>query len=79
MVKVISLSDNAYEKLKALKGGKSFSETIIEVIDKRKSGSIMEFYGAFSNYSNEWNEIKEKLHNNRKNFKLKEAKFNVLP
>ncbi len=48
MVKVISLSNEAYTKLKSKKiGDKSFSEVVIELIDKEKRKSILDFAGAW--------------------------------
>jgi predicted CopG family antitoxin len=75
MVKVISLSNEAYEKLKELKKNMSFSEVVIEIVRDRKKKSIMEFAGALSNNANEWNEIKEGIYKDRKKFKLREYKF----
>ena len=36
MVKMVSLSNEAYDKLKMLKGLRSFSEVIVELVDTRK-------------------------------------------
>jgi predicted CopG family antitoxin len=45
MVKVISLSDEAYKRLKALKHGKSFSEVVIELtINKKKKKDLSRFF-----------------------------------
>ena len=76
MVKVISLSEEAYRKLKALKSERSFSEVVIELAEKKanKSG-IMKFAGAFRNNADEWEEIKRKIYEDRKKFKLREVKF----
>jgi len=47
MVKVISLSEEAYGKLKAYKYDKSFSEAILELLEgKGKKKDIMQFAGA---------------------------------
>lgn len=47
MVKVIPLSDEAYARLKSKKtGNKSFSDVVLELIDKKKEGSIMDFFGG---------------------------------
>ncbi|MEK6908986.1 MAG: antitoxin VapB family protein [Nanoarchaeota archaeon] len=72
MVKMVSLSNEAYSKLKALKGLKSFSEVIVELVNTRKKKkSIMDFAGAFKDNSDEWKEIEEKIYSDRKNFKLR--------
>ncbi len=75
MVKVISLSNDAYEKLKVLKKGKSFSETVIELSMGKKRKNIMDFAGAFSDNANEWDAIKKKIYEDRKKAKLREVKF----
>ncbi len=36
MVKYIFLSDEIYEELNALRRGRSFSETILELLDERR-------------------------------------------
>lgn len=54
MVKVISLSDEAYDKLKALKDEKSFSETVLELVEKnteKKAKAILEFAGIWKDDS----------------------------
>ncbi|MBS3065979.1 hypothetical protein J4229_02960 [Candidatus Pacearchaeota archaeon] len=75
MVKVISLSNEAYEKLRALKGSRSFSEIVIEFTDCGKKTDIMDFAGAFKENSSNWNEIKKKIYEGRKKFRLREVKF----
>jgi len=78
MVKVISLSEEAYKRLKARKGNKSFSEVVIELDTsswKKKKGDLMKFFGAFSDDAGEWEEIKKKIYEDRKKFKLREVKF----
>lgn len=76
MVKVISLSNEAYEKLSAIKNGKSFSEVVVELIEcKRKDRKdIMKFAGIFAN-DKEWVKIMEEIDKDRKNFKLRGVKF----
>ncbi len=70
MVKVISLSDEVYKKLKALKGDRSFSETIRDSLDgKRKRGDIMKFCGIWKR--EEWDEIVRELKESRKKAKLR--------
>ncbi len=47
MTKVISISDEAYNKLKKLKNGMSFTEVIIE-LSKCKEKDILEFAGSWT-------------------------------
>jgi len=77
MVKVISLSNEAYEKLKAIKRDRSFSEIVVEIIEdkKGKKKNLMDFFGMFKDEADEWEEIKKKIYDDRKKFKLKEVKF----
>ena len=76
MVKVISLSNEAYRRLKERKGDKSFSEVVIELSEsKRKKGDLMKFFGAFADEADEWEKIKKKIYKDRKKFKLREVKF----
>ncbi len=76
MVKVISLSNEAYRRLKARKGNKSFSEVVIELdrLNMRK-GNIMKFAGAFAGNADEWERIKKKIYSDRAKAKLKEVKL----
>ena len=74
MVKVISLSNEAYERLKVLKREKSFSELVMELTNNKKK-DIMELAGAFKDSADEWEEIKKKIYEDRKKFKLREARF----
>ena len=69
MVKVISLSNEANKKLKSIKGNRSFSEVVIEITGKKKR-NIMEFFGVWKENSDEWEEIKKKIYEDRKKFKL---------
>ncbi len=76
MVKVISLSNEAYERLKALKRERSFSDTVIDLVEeKKKKKDIMDFAGAFSDNAEEWEKIKRKIYEDRKKAKLREVKF----
>ncbi len=74
MVKVISLSNEAYNKLKMIKGNKSFSETILETIENKKKKNILEFFGVLKN-KEEWARIKKELEEDRKKFKSREFKL----
>jgi predicted CopG family antitoxin len=75
MVKVISLSNEAYERLKSIKGNKSFSDVVIEITPEVKKKNILDFAGAFKDNSNEWEEIKNKIYEDRKKFKLRDYKW----
>lgn len=76
MVKVISLSNEAYGRLKALKiGDKSFSEIVIEITPEIRKKNLMDFFGIWKDEANEWKEIEKKIYKDRKKFKLKEVKF----
>lgn len=77
MVKVISLSNDAYEKLKAIKNGKSFSEVVVELVDckKKNKKDIMKFAGIFAADKDEWEKIKNKIYEDREKAKMREVKF----
>ena len=76
MVKVISLSNDAYERLKVRKlPGKSFSDVVVEMTEnKEKKPSIMDFFGALKD-DKETVEILRKVVADRKNIKLRHVKF----
>lgn len=75
MVKVISLSNDAYEKLKAIKNGKSFSEVVVELVEcRKKKRDIMKFAGIFKD-DDKWKKIMNDIEKDRRNFKLREVKF----
>ena len=75
MVKVISLSNEAYEKLKALKRDESFSDIVIKLISAKKRKNIMDFFGIWKEDADEWEVIKKKIYEDRKKAKLREVKF----
>ncbi len=76
MVKVISLSNEAYGKLKAIKRDRSFSEIVIEIIDTRnEKKDIMKFAGVWKDRIDEWKEIEKRIYEDRKKFKLREVKI----
>jgi len=78
MVKVISLSDEAYRRLKVLKKEMSFSEIVIELIKgERKKEDLSRFCGAFKDNADEWEKIKKRIYDDRKKFRLREVKFNA--
>lgn len=75
MVKVISLSNNAYDKLKSLKGKKSFSELIVDLLNRKvQKKNIMEFAGIWKD-DEYWENFKKDIKETRKSAKLKEAKL----
>lgn len=50
MVKVISLSNIAYETLKSLKRrNNSFSDVVLNLVNKEKRASLLEFKGVWKN------------------------------
>ena len=77
MVKVISLSNEAYERLKVLKGEKSFSEVVVELIEEKKTKkkNIMDFFGIWSDRKEEVEKMKKMIEEDRKRFKLREVKL----
>ncbi|MBI2043570.1 antitoxin [Candidatus Pacearchaeota archaeon] len=77
MVKVISLSNEAYEKLKALKFERSFSEAITDLIEnkKKEKRNIMDFCGIWADRKEEVDKMKKMIERDRKKFKLREVKF----
>ena len=77
MVKVISLSNDAYAKLKAIKNGKSFSEVVVELVDSRKKDKkdIMKFAGVFAKNKDKWEEKKKEIYKDREKFKLRDFKL----
>ncbi|MEK6850765.1 MAG: antitoxin VapB family protein [Nanoarchaeota archaeon] len=64
MVKVISLSDDAYNELKRLKGAGSFSEIIIEIVKEKKKDSLLEIAGTWS--KEDADKIKKEIYEDRK-------------
>jgi predicted CopG family antitoxin len=71
MTKVISLSDEAYGRLKKIKQNKSFSEIILEITTEKTNDKFASSIGT-------WNEdfaedLKKKTYNERK--KLKSKRF----
>ena len=64
-------------KLKSIKNGRSFSETVVELIERPKNDkkNIMDFFGIWADKKEEWETIKKTLEEDRKRFKLREVKF----
>lgn len=75
MVKVISLSNDAYERLSKIKNGKSFSEVVVELVDcKNKKKDFLKFAGILKD-DGEFTEIMNKVIEDRKSFKLRDVKI----
>ena len=75
MVKVISLSEEAYKKLKERKtAGKSFSDVVIDLADKKPKKSIMDLFGVLKN-DKESIRAFEEAYKDRKNLKLRQVNF----
>jgi predicted CopG family antitoxin len=76
MVKVISLSNEAYERLKSIKRDKSFSEVVVSLINesKIKNKDVMKFAGAFKD-KKKWDDVKKIIEEDRKNARMREVKF----
>lgn len=64
MTKIISISDKAYEELKKLKNGMSFTEIILDITKEKKKSSIMEFAGILT--EEEGNNMIKKIKEERK-------------
>jgi len=76
MVKVISLSNEAYGKLKAIKGDRSFSEVVVQITEqKARKRNLMDFFGIWADRADEWKEIEKKIYGDRKKFKLRTYKI----
>ena len=65
--KTVSLSEEAYEKLKRVKkDGESFSQVILRLIDRKTNLNILDFAGAFEESSEEWETIEKEIYKRRK-------------
>ena len=64
MTKIISISDEAYDRLKKMKNERSFSEIIIELTFEKSSDNLMKFTESLS--KEEANKIKKGIYNERK-------------
>ncbi len=76
MTRVISLSDEAYGDLKALKGGsESFSKVVKRLAFPAKKKSIMDSAGKWVGSKEETDRIFKGIYEDRKKFKLRTVKF----
>jgi predicted CopG family antitoxin len=74
MVKVISLSNEAYEKLSSIKRDRSFSEVVVELVEKRKGKKkLSDFFGVWKDADTD--KIKKMIKEDRKRSKLNEVRF----
>ena len=65
--KTVSLSEEAYEKLRlAKKEGESFSHVILRLIERETNLNVLDFAGAFEETSDEWETIEKELYKRRK-------------
>ena len=75
MVKVISLSEEAYSKLKGRKtADKSFSDVVIELTNPNKKRPIMDLFGALKD-DKESIRAFEESYKARKNLKMRHVGF----
>lgn len=75
MVKVISLSEEAYGKLKAVKRDRSFSEVVVNLVERTPRRDIMEFAGIWKDKPEAVAKMKALIAEDRKRFKLREVRF----
>ncbi len=74
MTKVISLSDKAYKKMKAIKAdSESFSDVVIRLTDKKTKMPITKFFGKWPGGIEELNRIETILNEDRKKFKTRDV------
>ncbi|MEK6959593.1 MAG: antitoxin VapB family protein [Nanoarchaeota archaeon] len=78
MTKVISLSNDAYARLKSQKHeGESFSDVVVRSFPSKKR--LADLFGCLADSADEWKEIEKKIYEDRKKFKLREVNFDDLP
>jgi len=71
MTKCITLSDDAYDNLKALKkDDESFSDIVRKLTAKKKSEGLLKLTGIWKD-NPETAKIMKEIYKNRKNFKLR--------
>ena len=76
MVKQVSLSEEAYERLRrAKKGDESFSDVVLRTV-KALSGNIARFFGAWKEEKEEsYASIKAKILEDRKRSRSRDVRF----
>ena len=76
MTKVISLSDAAYEEMRALKqSGESFSDVARRLAERARKRPLADFFGKWPGTVEETERIKKTLAADRKRFRTREARF----
>lgn len=73
MTKIISLSDEAYKRLFAIKGADSFSKVVIRITTPQKKKSLASFAGTLKDCSNDLDKAFNEIFEDRKKFKFKEV------
>lgn len=69
MARLISVSEEAYERLSAIKSrekAKSFTQVILELVEKKKTG-IGDLFGKLKMSDEEANKLNEQIKQGRKN------------
>ena len=75
MVKVISLSEEAYKEMKAAKReNESFSDVALRILHEKKQKPLVDFFGIWKD-DKELNNVQKILDEDRKKFKTREAIF----
>ena len=75
MVKQVSLSEEAYERLRrAKKGGESFSDVVLRTV-KAPSGNIARFFGAWKEEEEGYASIKARILEDRKRSRSRDVRF----
>lgn len=75
MTKIISVTDEAYERLRKLKQGESFSKTIMRLTSKEKHKSLLDFAGAWKGDKKEMDKIFKGIAESRKHAKMKDVQL----
>ena len=76
MSKLIAVSDEAYEKLKRLKNGGSFSTAILGLIDKPRKRSLLNFIDSLDiGVGRKLADDVERVYKKRAKWKLKRVEF----
>ena len=76
MTRVISLSDEAYGKLKAVKGEKeSFSDVVNKLAASATKKSLLDLAGKWVGSKEETDRIFREIYEDRKKFKMRTVEF----